>query len=31
MPRTEAGQATVEWSALALVVALALGGLGYVG
>ena len=31
MPRGEAGQATVEWSALVLVVALALGALGYVG
>jgi hypothetical protein len=29
MPRTEAGQATLEWSALVLVVALALGALGY--
>jgi hypothetical protein len=29
MPRTEAGQATIEWSALLLVVALALGALGY--
>jgi hypothetical protein len=29
MPRTDAGQATVEWSALVLLVALALGGLGY--